>query len=32
MMSVYAFHESFKLSEYGYGAAIAVVMVRSCFS
>jgi N,N'-diacetylchitobiose transport system permease protein len=27
LMSVYAFVESFKLSEYGYGAAIALVMV-----
>ena len=27
LMSVYAFVESFKLSEYGYGAAIAFVMV-----
>jgi N,N'-diacetylchitobiose transport system permease protein len=27
LMSVYAFVESFKLSEYGFGAAIAVVMV-----
>jgi N,N'-diacetylchitobiose transport system permease protein len=26
-MSVYAFVESFKLREYGYGAAIALVMV-----
>jgi N,N'-diacetylchitobiose transport system permease protein len=27
LMSVYAFVESFKLSEYGFGAAIALVMV-----
>jgi N,N'-diacetylchitobiose transport system permease protein len=27
LMSIYAFVESFKLSEYGYGAAIALVMV-----
>ena len=31
LMSVYAFVESFKLSEYGYGAAIAVVMVAIMF-
>jgi N,N'-diacetylchitobiose transport system permease protein len=32
LMSIYAFVESFKLSEYGYGAAIAVVMVAIMFS
>jgi N,N'-diacetylchitobiose transport system permease protein len=32
LMSVYAFVESFKLSEYGYGAAIAVVMVGIMFA
>ena len=31
LMSVYAFVESFKLSEYGYGAAIALVMVAIMF-
>jgi N,N'-diacetylchitobiose transport system permease protein len=31
LMSVFAFVESFKLSEYGYGAAIAVVMVAVMF-
>jgi N,N'-diacetylchitobiose transport system permease protein len=31
LMSVYAFVESFKLSEYGYGAAIALVMVAVMF-
>jgi N,N'-diacetylchitobiose transport system permease protein len=32
LMSIYSFVESFKLSEYGYGAAIAVVMVAVMFS
>ena len=32
LMSIYAFVESFKLSEYGYGAAIAVVMVGIMFA
>jgi N,N'-diacetylchitobiose transport system permease protein len=31
LMSVYAFVESFKLSEYGFGAAIALVMVAILF-
>jgi N,N'-diacetylchitobiose transport system permease protein len=31
LMSVYSYVESFKLSEYGYGAAIAVVMVATLF-
>jgi N,N'-diacetylchitobiose transport system permease protein len=31
LMSIYAFVESFRLSEYGYGAAIAVVMVAIMF-
>jgi N,N'-diacetylchitobiose transport system permease protein len=31
LMSVYAFVESFKLSEYGFGAAIALVMVGILF-
>ena len=31
LMSVYAFVESFKLSEYGFGAAIALVMVAIMF-
>jgi N,N'-diacetylchitobiose transport system permease protein len=31
LMSIYAFVESFKLSEYGYGAAIALVMVAIMF-
>ena len=31
LMSVYAFVESFRLSEYGYGAAVAVVMVAIMF-
>jgi N,N'-diacetylchitobiose transport system permease protein len=31
LMSVYAYVKSFKLSEYGYGAAIALVMVVSMF-
>ena len=31
-MSVYAFVESFRLSEYGYGAAVAVVMVAIMFT
>ena len=32
LMSIYAFVESFRLSEYGYGAAVAVVMVVIMFS
>ena len=32
LMSIYAFVESFRLSEYGYGAAVAVVMVAIMFS
>jgi N,N'-diacetylchitobiose transport system permease protein len=32
LMSVYAYVESFKLSEYGYGAAIALIMVAIMFS
>jgi N,N'-diacetylchitobiose transport system permease protein len=32
LMSVYAFVESFRLSEYGFGAAIALVMVAIMFS
>ena len=31
LMSIYAYVKSFKLSEYGYGAAIALVMVASMF-
>ena len=31
-MSIYAFVESFKLSAYGYGAAIALVMVVIMFA
>jgi N,N'-diacetylchitobiose transport system permease protein len=31
LMSVYAFVESFRLSEYGYGAAVAAVMVAIMF-
>jgi N,N'-diacetylchitobiose transport system permease protein len=31
LMSIYAFVESFRLSEYGYGAAVAVVMVAIMF-
>ena len=30
-MAIYAFHESFQISEYGLGAAIAVVMVLFMF-
>jgi N,N'-diacetylchitobiose transport system permease protein len=32
LMAVYAYVQSFKLSEYGFGAAIAVVMVAIMFS
>jgi N,N'-diacetylchitobiose transport system permease protein len=32
LMSIYAFVESFRLSEYGYGAAVALVMVAIMFS
>ena len=32
LMSVYAFVESFRLSEYGYGAAVALVMVAIMFT
>ena len=31
-MAIYAFHESFQISEYGLGAAIAVVMVMFMFA
>ena len=30
-MAIYAFHQSFQISEYGLGAAIAVVMVAFMF-
>jgi N,N'-diacetylchitobiose transport system permease protein len=30
-MAIYAFHQSFQISEYGLGAAIAVVMVLFLF-
>jgi ABC-type sugar transport system permease subunit len=30
-MAIYAFHQSFQISEYGLGAAIAVVMVGFMF-
>ena len=32
LMSIYAYVESFKLSEYGYGAAVALVMVAIMFT
>jgi N,N'-diacetylchitobiose transport system permease protein len=32
LMSVYAFVESFRISEYGLGSAIAVVMVLIMFA
>jgi N,N'-diacetylchitobiose transport system permease protein len=31
VMGVYSFVESFRISEYGYGAAIALVMVMIMF-